>query len=251
MSNFFKKNYYGALCTEMYEILHDTAPRDELEFYLSYAEPGMKILEALCGSGRFFVPFMEKHMDICGVDSSEEMLGKLLKKRPDAKVVCADILQYSPAEKFDYIFITSGSVSLFTDIDLCRKILSVLKSMLLPDGKLVFAVDTVANICPEDEEYKVSFIKETADGCKLILKTKNHYDAESKTQFSPGIYELYKDDKLIQSEMMDFQTHLYRFGEMEEYLKETGFSRIITYSDFSGKIAAGDKDEMFLFECLV
>lgn len=32
------KNYYGSLCTEMYEILHESAPGDELNFYLSYAE---------------------------------------------------------------------------------------------------------------------------------------------------------------------------------------------------------------------
>lgn len=28
------KNYYGSLCTEMYEILHESAPGDELNFYL-------------------------------------------------------------------------------------------------------------------------------------------------------------------------------------------------------------------------
>lgn len=33
-----EKNYYGNLCTEMYEILHAEAPQDELNFYLSYAE---------------------------------------------------------------------------------------------------------------------------------------------------------------------------------------------------------------------
>ena len=35
-----EKNYYGNLCTEMYEILHAEAPQDELNFYLSYAEKG-------------------------------------------------------------------------------------------------------------------------------------------------------------------------------------------------------------------
>lgn len=39
------KNYYGSLCTEMYEILHETAPEDELEFYLSYAQKGQKMLD--------------------------------------------------------------------------------------------------------------------------------------------------------------------------------------------------------------
>ncbi len=54
------KNYYGSLCTEMYEILHKEAPEDELSFYLSYAEKGMSILEPLCGSGRFLVPFLQR-----------------------------------------------------------------------------------------------------------------------------------------------------------------------------------------------
>ena len=59
------KNYYGSLCTEMYEILHKDAPEDELDFYLSYT-----------------------------------------------------------------IFISSGSVSLFTDMVLCRKILKKMKWLL-------------------------------------------------------------------------------------------------------------------------
>ena len=38
------KNYYGSLCTEMYEILHKDAPEDELDFYLSYTIKDMSIL---------------------------------------------------------------------------------------------------------------------------------------------------------------------------------------------------------------
>ena len=33
-----QQNYYGSLCTEMYELLHKKAPEDELNFYLSYAD---------------------------------------------------------------------------------------------------------------------------------------------------------------------------------------------------------------------
>ena len=63
-----KQNYYGKLCVEMYEILHEEAPQDELNFYLSYAEKGNKILEPLCGSGRFLIPFMKRGFDISGID---------------------------------------------------------------------------------------------------------------------------------------------------------------------------------------
>lgn len=244
-----KQNYYGSLCTEMYEILHKQAPQDELDFYISYAEKGKKILEALCGSGRFFVPFAEKGFDIRGIDLSEEMLNKLKEKIPGARVVRADLLEYVPEEQFDYIFISSGSVSLFTDIGLCRKILGKIKEMLTPEGKFVFAVDTVADRCPDDEDYKTSISVKTEEGFDLVLKSKNYYEEKSRTQFSPGIYELYDGGKLLKREYMDFQTHLYQFGEMEAYLKEAGFTGIKTYSSFSKEIAAGSECEMFLFEC--
>ena len=51
-------------------------------------------------------------------------------KEPNAKVICSDIIEYSSKEKFDYIFISSGSISLFTDINLLKKIL---KKFLLSD----------------------------------------------------------------------------------------------------------------------
>ena len=98
-----KKNYYGSLCTELYEILHEKAPEDELNFYLSYAEKGKTILEPLCGSGRFFVPFLERGLDICGIDLSEEMLAKLKEKESKARVWQADLLEYSSEEKYDYL----------------------------------------------------------------------------------------------------------------------------------------------------
>ncbi len=196
--NEINKNYYGSLCTEMYEILHKKAPQNELNFYLSYAETGNKILEPLCGSGRFLVPFMEQGFDITGIDLSKEMLFKLKEKSPNACVVQEDITKYCPDKKFDYIFISSGSVSLFTDIDLCKKILYKLKGMLMPKGKFVFAVDTISNKYPNDNDYKISTSVKTKEGFELVLKSKNYYDEKSQTQFSPGIYELYKGKYIIE-----------------------------------------------------
>ena len=209
-------NYYGRLCTEMYEILHKTPPEDELQFYLSYAKKNMKILEPLCGSGRFLIPFLERGFDISGMDLSEEMLAKLKQKAPDAKVIQKDIIEYSSEEKFNYIFIPSGSVSLFTDINLCKKFLRKIKDLLTPKGNFVFAVDTIFDRCTDDSDYKVNISVKTKEGLNLILKEKNYYDDKSQTQFSPSIYELYNNTELLRIENMDFQTHLYRLGEMEQ-----------------------------------
>lgn len=243
------KNYYGNLCTEMYEILHDKAPQDELDFYLSYAEKNKKILEIMCGSGRFLVPFLEYGYNIRGVDFSVEMLEKLKLKAPEADVEYADIAEYTTNEQFDYIFISSGSVSLFTDMNLCQKILKKIKGLLAPAGKFVFAVDTIAAKCLDNDDYEMSVSVKMKNGFDLVLKTKNYFDVQQQIQFSPGIYELYDRDKLLKSEHMDFQTHLYKFGEMENYLREAGFTEIKTYSSFEKEIAIDDCCDMFLFEC--
>lgn len=243
------KNYYGNLCTEMYEILHDKAPQDELDFYLSYAEKNKKILEIMCGSGRFLVPFLEYGYNICGVDFSVEMLEKLKLKAPEADVEYADIAEYTTNEQFDYIFISSGSVSLFTDMNLCQKILKKIKGLLAPAGEFVFAVDTIAAKCLDNDDYEMSVSVKMKNGFDLVLKTKNYFDVQQQIQFSPGIYELYDRDKLLKSEHMDFQTHLYKFGEMENYLREAGFTEIKTYSSFEKEIAIDDCCDMFLFEC--
>lgn len=243
------KNYYGSLCTEMYEILHKEAPREELEFYLSYAKKGQRILEPMCGSGRFLVPFAERSYDITGVDLSEEMLDKLRRKRPEAKAVRADLTEYEPGEKFDYIFIPSGSLSLLTGMSVCKAVLGKLKELLAEGGKLVFAVETLGCRRPDDEDYQITASVKTREGLDLLLKTKHFYDEETQTQFSPGIYELYREGELLQREEMDFQTHLYRFGEMEEYLREAGFSSVQLFSSFQKDPAADSQCEMFLFEC--
>lgn len=244
------KNYYGSLCTELYELLHKTAPPDELGFYLSYAKPGDRILEPLCGSGRFLVPFLERGFDIRGVDLSGEMLEKLRRKAPDAVVWEMDMLGFEPEEQFDYIFISSGSISLFTDRDACRSVLAKVRSILKKGGRFVFAAETMADRCPDSGDYQVTASAETASGETLVLKTKYRYDEASQTQFSPGLYELYRDGELLQSETMDFQTHLYRLGEMERMLEEAGFSEIRVYSSFEKEPAVSDQSDMFLYECM-
>lgn len=243
------KNYYGSLCTEMYEFLHYYAPEEELAFYLSYAKEGMKILEPLCGSGRFLVPFMQRGFDIQGVDSSREMLEKLKQKAPHARVTQCDIVRYRPNGSFDYIFVASSSMSLFTEAASCKSVLTAIRRMLSPGGVLVFGVDTVRCKHEDDTGYRLIATAPMTEGCVLTLRSKNRYDEKTQTQFFPGLYELKKGNQILQSERMDFQTHLYKLGEMEALLSETGFSDIKTYRSFSRKKAVDNACEMFLFEC--
>lgn len=198
---------------------------------------------------QIFSSLFKRGFDICGMDLSSEMLAKLKEKSPSAKVVQGDILKYDSKEKFDYIFISSGSVSLFTDMKMCIAILQKMKSMLKTDGKFVFAVDTIADRCPDDSDYRTSVSVKTKEGFDLVLKGKNFYDEKTHTQFSPSIYELYNETELLQQEKMDFQIHLYELGEMESYLRDIGFKNINVYSSYDKAAAENNQAEMFLYEC--
>ncbi|WP_337215487.1 class I SAM-dependent methyltransferase [Campylobacter sp. 2457A] len=245
-----KANYYDALCTQMYEILHTKAPEDELNFYLSYAKKEYKILEMMCGSGRFLLPFIERGFDISGVDNSIFMLEKLKEKEPNAKIIQSDVLDFFTHERFDYIFISSGSICLIGDVNECKEFLKKLKSFLVKGGRLVFALDTIATKCKDDEDYKISVSVKTKQNFDLFLKSKNHYDELTKTQFSPSIYELYDKDKLLKSETMDFKIHLYDLEEIKNILQELDFECFFIYSSFDKRIAKDDTSEMFLCECI-
>lgn len=243
------ENYYGSLCTEMYEILHPHAPEDELAFYLSYAQKGQAILEPLCGNGRFLVPFWQRGLNIKGMDNSAEMLAELKRKAPEAEVWQCDLQAFETDERFDYIFISSGSMSLFTDKQMCKRILAGIKALLREGGTFVFAVDTVACRCPDTADYRVAISVKTAQGHTLNLRSKDTYDEATQTQFSPAYYELYDGDQLLKREPMDFQTHLYTLGEMEAMLAEAGFTSVKVYAGYDKQLATSNETEMFLYEC--
>lgn len=245
------KNYYGRLCMETYEALHAAAPEDELAFYLSYARAGDKILEPMCGSGRFLIPFMERGFDITGIDLSEEMLSALYRKTPQAHAFKGDILEFSSDVLYDYIFISSGSFSLFTDAETADRVLVKLRSLLAPHGKMVIAAESMAGACNGDGSYRLVSAMPFDDGGELRFSSMDRYDAKTQTQYSPGRYELYRDGEPVESEWMDFQIRLYRFGELEQRLERAGFASVTTYRSFDKEPAKGDMDEMFLYECSV
>lgn len=188
-------------------------------------------------------------MNIKGMDNSQEMLEKLKEKAPDAQLWQSDLETFETADRFDYIFISSGSVSLFTNMDDCRRMLRKMRTLLKPGGVFVFAVDTVFDRCPEDADYKVAVSVKTDVGDRIDLRSKDHYDEVTQTQYSPAYYELYHKDELVRSEKMDFQTHLYKLGEMEKLLADAGFEHVKVFANYNKDIATDNQTEMFLFEC--
>lgn len=242
-------NAYGSLCTEVYEHLHPCAPADELDFYRSCIHPGMKLLEPMCGSGRFLIPLMEAGYEICGMDRSPQMLERLRQKAPNARVLQGDTTSFVTGERFDGILLPAGSMTLLTQLEDLRAALRCFRTLLAPGGVLAFSVDTVASCEPDEEEEKVCASIELPQGETLVYKSRQHYEPATQTLFAPGTYELYRGGKLLKREMMDFQMHLYRPGEMDALLREAGFDQIRVFASFDRQTPANENSPMLLYEC--
>lgn len=232
----------------MYELLHPTAPADEYEFYASYATKEMKILEPLCGTGRFLIPLLNQGFDIEGFDVSSEMLAELAKKSPHAHAFQCSMEDFTLTQKYDYIFISSGSFSLFTDQDMIADTLLKMKNSLNENGKFVFAVDTTVN-ATQNDEFKECCSVTTHENKQLTLKTKNFYDPETKIQRTPNLYELFDGDKRIAQEALDFRLRLYDSGDLDSLIKRAGFKNFNVYTSYDKAEKLDETSDMLLYEC--
>lgn len=240
-------NYYGNLCTQMYELLHPIADEDELNFYLSYAQENMKILEPMCGSGRFLLPFKQKGFDIEGFDLSKDMVDELLKKDSSITVKTSDIDNYYSNHQYDYIFIASSSFSLFVNEEQINNALLKVKTLLKPNGLFVFGIESIYSDRTEIKEYKERCKGKTSEGYDLVLKTKQHYCSETSVLHMPNLYELYDGSELLQSETMDFQIRLYENTEIDSKLNNMGFEIKNKYANYKNENVANS--DLILYVC--
>lgn len=248
--------YYGSLCTQMYELDKPNAPEEELSFYMSYAKcKDMKILEPMCGSGRFLIPFAEQGFHIDGFDISKEMLevcrSKCDKMGLDANLQNVGIEYFSTDEKYDLIILPGGSFTLLVDEDVVSSSLTKFKNILGSEGTLLLEILTPAAKVDKNEDWFISNRKVREDGKLIIESSKSDYDEQKKVILFPLKYELYDGDNLLESEHMDLYIRLYEFAEIEELLRNSGFKNIRAVKAYNQSELPAMEDETMIFECRV
>ena len=138
---------YGKLCTEFYDLSKPEAPADALEFYLRHLDnTDGPVLEPMCGSGRFLIPFLERGIDIDGVDASPSMLqachARCEKKGLHPKLYQQFLQEMELPRQYSYTFIPAGSFGLLTNPGDATEGLQRLYRHLLPGGKLILEIET-------------------------------------------------------------------------------------------------------------
>lgn len=219
---------YGKLCTLIYDLDKKFASDEEIEIYTKHIKSKKdKILEPMCGSGRFYIPLLRSGYDITGFDSSNEML-KSCRKRCQIENLTPNIfnetiLNLTNYNKFDHILVPIGSMSLLIEQNELLKSLKNVYKSLNENGFFVFSFLNFNNCEVDETQNWTESMKYPIENMEISCKHKTSYNKDLKIIDMKLMYELMKDDSVLEEEYQDFPMRLFNEENIIRDLKEIGF----------------------------
>lgn len=130
-----------------YNESHDIEkPSDFALFISSYLRPNRMLLDLGCGNGRDSLFFLQKGLDVVGIDASETAINKLKKNTDEnahAEFICDDFVKCRSVyqRQYDYIYsrFTLHAIKKEQEIELWKNITDGLKK----DGRLFIEARTI------------------------------------------------------------------------------------------------------------
>jgi len=244
---------YGKLCTEFYDLSKPEAPAEALEFYLHhFNNAGRPVLEPMCGTGRFLIPFLEKGIDIDGVDASPHMLQACqahCERKGLRPVLYQQLLQELDLPRhYGYIFIPAGSFGLITSKKDAEKSLRRLYQRLLPNGKLIIEIETTL-AQPESPGKYHEWRMTRLDGVELVFSALPMYDAKNQLQRDIHQYQLFSNGQLIETAVEQLSLLLYEPAQFQKLLEDTGFTDVRATRAYENTEIDGS-EKVVVFHCI-
>lgn len=251
-----KLKTYQKLSTIFYDLELESQENSKLalKFYLDYAlNAHGPILEPMCGTGRFLIPMLNANLNIEGFDASEHMLNALTakykkistQKAPVQKLFVQD---FKSEKKFNLIFVPFGSWGLITDIEQSKVCLKNMYNHLNINGKLVLEIETI-NSVPSTCGTECFGSHNLKDNTRITINTLNNYNPNTQIFSSRCQYKLIKNNIITETEEEIFEQYLYKYNELDIYLKDAGFSKIQKFSDFKKSPAKDKNSAIIIYEC--
>ena len=235
---------YKRLLTQAYDLDKPAAPPDELAFYRRHIEATTPpVLEMMSGSGRFLVPLLESGVDIDGVDLSPDMLAACRRKCDELALSPALYLQplreLALPRKYGFAFCGGGSFGLVVDPAEARDSLRRLFDHLLPGGALVIEIETPTGHRRSGAWQGRWWTRD--DGAIIANRQLNRYDADRHIETGLGVYELFVDGVLVETELDEWVCRYWEPDALRDLLEATGFVDIEPTKAFSSLPLAGDE----------
>ena len=161
-----------------------------------------RLLDVACGTGKSFLPLLERGWEVTACDISPSMLELAREKAGDAvEFAVADMRSLPVFGEFDLVWCLDDAVNYLLSVEELGEALSAMRANLAPDGLLLFDVNTL-------QAYR-SFFAETEfverGGRKLIWNGQAPLDAQSG-----GIYESHFEAEMPGGGEADIRKHVHR-----------------------------------------
>ena len=137
---------------------------------------GRTLLDLACGTGKSFVPFIERGFEVTACDLSSAMLAEAARKAPEATLFEADVRELGSVGGFDLVTCFDDSLNyLLDERDLARALDSIALN-LSPAGIALFDLNTLL-------AYRTTFARDSVadrDGTLFAWR------GESSSEAAPG-----------------------------------------------------------------
>lgn len=245
-----KLDTYLSLCTEVYDLSKPEAPEDAYAFYRDYAVNAKgSILEPMCGTGRFLLPLLEEGFNVQGFDASEHMLQALYTKASAKKLTPTVwkgfVEDLKKPEKYNLIFIPSGSFCLIIDLGAVKSALKTFYDHLSDGGILLFEIETLKAVPPLDVWRGSVWHK--PDDQMIMLSQLATFDGTVCNSICK--YELAEKNSIIHTEIEELKVRIHDLNELEIMLKECGFKSVRKIKAFDRNTVPDEHDEAIVYEC--
>jgi SAM-dependent methyltransferase len=114
----------------------------------SHSLAGRRLLDVACGTGKSFIPLLERGYAVTACDLSPQMAGRAAAKAPDAHVLVADMRALPALGQFDLVTCLEDAVNCLLQPDDVRGALRGIARSLAPGGLAVWDINTLALIRP-------------------------------------------------------------------------------------------------------
>lgn len=224
---------YGKLSTKLYEITKPVgfSIDGDIEYYYDHLKKCQgPILEAGVGTGRMMIPFIQKGLDVEGVDLSNEMLDQCRVNMNQAGVrgvlYQGDLTKLDLKKEYEAIMMPTGSFCLLPRV-IIKKVLNSFYNHLKNEGQLM--IDIELPMWFQSDEVSVTDYPISDNEGLLFTSTAQEMNWHEQKVSYIHRYELIEKGVVQETEISNFTLYWYGIEEFKELLQQTGFSNI-TYT---------------------
>ncbi len=207
--------------------------KNDIEFYKKIVVNSKgKVLELACGSGRLLVPYRNMGADIEGLDISSDMLAicreKLKENNLSAPLYKQDLTRFKTGKQYAAIFIAGASFQMIDNFEKAMTSLQLIYHHLQSDG--LFVLDLFSPWfqfkANTEGQWQLGRTASNEKGEKLLCHSCSEIDIPNQLIKSHFKYELFRDDRLIETMLDKFNLRWYGRQEFRLMLEKVEFTKI-------------------------